>query len=270
MPRSKIIYGDEVLIDLTGDTVTADTLAEGVTAHDAAGNAITGTMAVGGGNEAAYGWGKWDGLPVTPLSFPRNANCYITATGGEYEVATKSVSGNWGTFYAVSDVFNLAHAPLTVIHTVGSSVLLSKSYFIAFSDTAAITYTDTDFAVMCDNGELEYWAAGKNVASSLVRLAAGSVIKLVMTDSIFEIYVNDTLIRSVSHSLTTVYVSILLFQASTTYGTFTGQQGDGNFISFVVDDEPDIYPDDGYHTDGLYYVNLNNFYTIIDTLTGEV
>lgn len=45
MPRSKIIYGDEVLIDLTGDTVTAETLAEGVTAHDKAGNAITGTMA---------------------------------------------------------------------------------------------------------------------------------------------------------------------------------------------------------------------------------
>lgn len=45
MPRSKVIYGDEVLIDLTADTVTADTLAEGVTAHDAAGNAITGTMA---------------------------------------------------------------------------------------------------------------------------------------------------------------------------------------------------------------------------------
>lgn len=44
MPRSKIIYGDEVLIDLTGDTVTADTLAEGATAHDKAGNAITGTM----------------------------------------------------------------------------------------------------------------------------------------------------------------------------------------------------------------------------------
>lgn len=45
MPRNKVIYGDEVLIDLTGDTVTPDTLAEGVTAHDAAGNPITGTMA---------------------------------------------------------------------------------------------------------------------------------------------------------------------------------------------------------------------------------
>lgn len=36
--------GEETLIDLTGDTVTADTLAEGVTAHDASGARIVGTF----------------------------------------------------------------------------------------------------------------------------------------------------------------------------------------------------------------------------------
>lgn len=36
--------GEETLIDLTGDTVTADTLAEGVIAHDASGARIVGTM----------------------------------------------------------------------------------------------------------------------------------------------------------------------------------------------------------------------------------
>lgn len=35
--------GAETLIDLTGDTVTPETLAEGTTAHDASGNLITGT-----------------------------------------------------------------------------------------------------------------------------------------------------------------------------------------------------------------------------------
>lgn len=34
----------EVLIDLTGDTVTPEKLANGTTAHDKSGNAITGTM----------------------------------------------------------------------------------------------------------------------------------------------------------------------------------------------------------------------------------
>lgn len=50
MNTSKVIYAGDTLIDLTNDTVTADTLAEGVTAHDAAGNLITGTMKSGGGS----------------------------------------------------------------------------------------------------------------------------------------------------------------------------------------------------------------------------
>lgn len=40
--------GEQVLVDLTGDTVTAETLAEGVTAHDKSGAKITGTMTGGG------------------------------------------------------------------------------------------------------------------------------------------------------------------------------------------------------------------------------
>ena len=38
--------GEKVLMDVTGDTVTPETLAEGVTAHDASGNKITGTMPI--------------------------------------------------------------------------------------------------------------------------------------------------------------------------------------------------------------------------------
>lgn len=49
MGVSKVVFGTEngaeTLIDLTSDTVTAETLAEGVTAHDASGEEITGTMA---------------------------------------------------------------------------------------------------------------------------------------------------------------------------------------------------------------------------------
>ena len=40
---NKIIYGGNVLIDLTGDTVTASDLAYGVKAHDNSGVQITGT-----------------------------------------------------------------------------------------------------------------------------------------------------------------------------------------------------------------------------------
>ena len=40
---NKIIYGGRILIDLTSDTITADKLLEGYTAHDKSGAIITGT-----------------------------------------------------------------------------------------------------------------------------------------------------------------------------------------------------------------------------------
>lgn len=43
MAKNKIIYAGETLIDLTADTVTADKLAAGYTAHDRSGEIITGT-----------------------------------------------------------------------------------------------------------------------------------------------------------------------------------------------------------------------------------
>lgn len=43
MAINKVIFGNQTLIDLTSDTVTAADLASGVTAHDASGAIITGT-----------------------------------------------------------------------------------------------------------------------------------------------------------------------------------------------------------------------------------
>lgn len=44
---NKVIYGNTTLLDLTADTVTAEHLESGYTAHDADGNAITGTLTPG-------------------------------------------------------------------------------------------------------------------------------------------------------------------------------------------------------------------------------
>lgn len=41
---NKVVYGGNTLIDLTEDTVTPATLADGATAHNAAGELIAGTM----------------------------------------------------------------------------------------------------------------------------------------------------------------------------------------------------------------------------------
>lgn len=43
MAINKVVYGNNTLIDLTADTITAADLQSGVTAHDASGAVITGT-----------------------------------------------------------------------------------------------------------------------------------------------------------------------------------------------------------------------------------
>lgn len=43
MAISKVVYGGQTLVDLTPDTITADKLLKGITAHGADGEAITGT-----------------------------------------------------------------------------------------------------------------------------------------------------------------------------------------------------------------------------------
>lgn len=48
MAVNKVVYGDTVLMDLSDSTVTEDTLAEGATAYNAAGEKITGKASFGG------------------------------------------------------------------------------------------------------------------------------------------------------------------------------------------------------------------------------
>jgi hypothetical protein len=47
MAVNEVIYNGQTLINLKNDTVTADKLADGVTAHDKSGTKITGTAKVG-------------------------------------------------------------------------------------------------------------------------------------------------------------------------------------------------------------------------------
>ena len=52
MAVSKVVYGTTVLVDLTEDTVTADKLLKGATAHNAAGEPITGMLEAGSGGSS--------------------------------------------------------------------------------------------------------------------------------------------------------------------------------------------------------------------------
>lgn len=47
MAANKVVFGNEVLIDLTADTVTKESLLKGYTAHTASGTVVTGTAFAG-------------------------------------------------------------------------------------------------------------------------------------------------------------------------------------------------------------------------------
>lgn len=98
-------------MNLTADTVTPDTLAEGITAHDKAGKAITGTMT--GGTDTTIGQnpitsdkvlsgykGYANGTLITGNIPSKSASTYIPTTSdqtiadGQYLSGTQTISGD--------------------------------------------------------------------------------------------------------------------------------------------------------------------------------
>lgn len=128
MPINKVLYGTTTLIDLTEDTVTADKLAAGETAHDAAGEQITGTLETGSGSgdcipvPAAAEVGQTvvvkavdeNGRPVEweaadmPAALPNpNALTFSGAAAGSYDGSvplTVEIPGGGRTLALIADV----------------------------------------------------------------------------------------------------------------------------------------------------------------------
>lgn len=129
MAISKLIFNGVIQMDLTSDTVTASVLNSGYTAHDAAGEAITGTGGGGGGD--SWSWlGKNPTLiqnyPVQTIYFNNSALAswtwsttqatilatqnYTQFTGdiyhdyvGVYHLQVHYDYGNWSPVSAMSD-----------------------------------------------------------------------------------------------------------------------------------------------------------------------
>ena len=82
MAVNKVVLGENTLIDLTADTVSADKLSKGVTAHNMAGEPIVGTMEAGGGKEYTF----TDGLTETNGVVKWDLNDRIKAYTGKGSV----------------------------------------------------------------------------------------------------------------------------------------------------------------------------------------
>lgn len=91
MAKNKIVFGTETLVDLTSDTVDAEHLAEGYTAHDKHGDVITGTMSGGSMNvQVAQSLTR---IASTSYSKACSLTCEVAGTYDVYWDCFRSTTG---------------------------------------------------------------------------------------------------------------------------------------------------------------------------------
>nr|DAU66762.1 MAG TPA: hypothetical protein [Caudoviricetes sp.] len=125
MGINKVEFGDSTLIDLTGDTVTADTLAQGYTAHAANGDSITGTAFLADENtvdeiNSKIGTTTDTGGSATTGTVMGKLNTLLSNTGGASVI--KSIQ--WGTASVGSTAERVT---ITSVNTDKSMVILNGS-----------------------------------------------------------------------------------------------------------------------------------------------
>lgn len=153
MGINKVQYGNTTLIDLTSDTVTADKLMQGYTAHDRTGALITGTATGGGsgGNvwQDAQGYVHLDDegtapITVESLSVTQNGT-YTATTGHAYSPVTVNVSGGGGLEYETgtwtpSEDINITSILFANTHTVAPTFFMISDVDPSYSNTTNSVY----------------------------------------------------------------------------------------------------------------------------------
>lgn len=131
------------LISLAGITVTADTLLKGITARDADGNLITGTMSAGVELNIIETFEKFQ-----PTSTVQNGNV-ITATdgSGNKKVSTLRSGGNMTEVYTSSDGVTITRTSVvngnkkfTDTYTSSDGTTMTKVTTIDSNGNASYTY----------------------------------------------------------------------------------------------------------------------------------
>ena len=137
MAVSKVNYGTTTLIDLTGDTVTADKLLAGYTAHGADGEAITGT----------YQGGSGSGIQAQ----------HITSSSAAITISGSGTVKVWG-YGAVKSTYTT-----TIYAFVGDGYYKGASY-------GTPTKTSASFSI--SNGKLSGLPSGLTALDVLVTIGA--------------------------------------------------------------------------------------------------
>ena len=102
MAANKVIVNNQTIIDLTADTVTAATLKKGVTAHDASGAQITGTMEEASTSETWVLKAEL-AIPDDHVSYPVDATMYSNNYQRDVNVVQIDMASEHLTFFVLND-----------------------------------------------------------------------------------------------------------------------------------------------------------------------
>lgn len=157
MGVSRVDYGSETLIDLTNDTVTSSDLIKGVTAHDAAGNSIIGTLEIAETSET-----------ITPIA----GDTVVMANFGSYQaekssnvLATgiKMVMNKSGTYRFKTIARNSYSESSSFGYVSQVQFYKNGTAFGTPHEMAATTTTIITEDIECDaNDEIEVYASSAN------------------------------------------------------------------------------------------------------------
>lgn len=174
MAYNKVIYNNNTLIDLTSDTVTADKLMQGYTAHDASGALITGTATGGGGSSVQIGTGSGTAGTSNTLTFTNLAGeptSYAVFYGGTINTSSTVIVA--GLAY---DGTNIHGQGITNTNNAQVSYL-DDTYFTASysSGTLTITASNCVFSIGYPYGIFySYGGSSTNIGTENVQVGSGA------------------------------------------------------------------------------------------------
>lgn len=167
----------EVLIDLTGDTVTADKLMQGYTAHDRSGAAITGTATGGGLNYEEGTWTPTENVAQPVISFSNTHSSppmfvmMADATGTNDTTASTNYGFVYSSFYEYTgqavpsnETTGCRYALADYVYTSSKNPAQGVSGIIKLtgSGTSSVSYwvSETGF-IPSSASTTRYWKAGR-------------------------------------------------------------------------------------------------------------
>ena len=228
MAVNKVIYntanGEEVLMDLTRDTVTPETLAKGATAHDATGEEITGTMPT---DVVRYG------AQTLTEAQKAQARANIGAASAD-EVADLNVRiGQQHLLFAEGETVEEALEWLAENGDTTKVYVLPDGFFYEYKETVVesggVAYTNvlplattTDRKTIYNNGK-GYSEGGKRLSSSGSESTTG-VTNNVITGFITNVKVGDVIRIQNFYAPSGVSDYVISYNSSNTkvgYQTFT-------------------------------------------------